>query len=37
MLAEFGADTIAGLHSLPPQMFTEEYQVELLRAYLRGP
>ncbi|MGE5548932.1 MAG: beta-glucuronidase [Bacteroidota bacterium] len=32
MLAEFGADTIAGLHSLPPQMFTEEYQVELLRA-----
>ena len=32
MLAEFGGDTIAGFHSLPPQMFTEEYQVELLRA-----
>jgi beta-glucuronidase len=31
MLTEFGADTIAGFHSLPAQMFTEEFQVEFLR------
>ncbi|MBD3242500.1 MAG: beta-glucuronidase [Chitinivibrionales bacterium] len=31
LLSEFGADTIAGLHQDPPVMFTEEYQVELLR------
>ena len=29
-MAEFGADTIAGFHSLPSAMFTEEYQEELL-------
>lgn len=34
ILTEFGADAVAGMHSQPPQMFTEEYQVELLRAYL---
>lgn len=31
MVAEFGADTIEGLHYDPPQMFTEEYQAELIR------
>lgn len=30
-LAEFGADTIAGQHSLPPSMFSEEFQAELIR------
>ena len=34
IIAEFGADTVAGMHSEPPEMFTEEYQVEFLRAYL---
>ena len=33
MLSEFGADTIAGLHSLPSQMFTEEYQLDLIRIF----
>lgn len=33
MLTEFGADSVAGLHTLPPQMFSEEFQVELLRTY----
>ena len=34
IITEFGADTIAGMHSDPPEMFSEEYQVEFLRAYL---
>ncbi len=34
LITEFGADTIAGMHSIPAKMFTEEYQVEFLRAYL---
>ena len=29
-LTEFGADTIPGHHSQPPEMFTEEYQAEML-------
>ncbi len=33
MLTEFGADTIAGFHTLSPQMFSEEFQVEFLRKY----
>lgn len=31
ILSEFGADTIPGMHSTPAQMFTEEYQVEMLK------
>lgn len=31
ILSEFGADTIAGEHSLPGETFSEEYQVEMLR------
>jgi hypothetical protein len=31
---EFGADTIAGFHTDPPQMWSEEYQAEFLRGYL---
>ncbi|UCD55982.1 MAG: glycoside hydrolase family 2 protein, partial [Candidatus Hydrogenedentota bacterium] len=34
LVSEFGADSIAGLHAEPPEIFTEEYQAELLRAYI---
>ena len=34
VISEFGADTIAGVHSNPPEMFSEEYQVDLLRMHL---
>ena len=34
VVSEFGADTIPGMHSNPPEMFSEEYQVEFLRRYL---
>lgn len=30
MLSEFGADAIPGLHNMPPQMFSEEYQAEII-------
>ncbi len=33
MMAEYGADTIAGLHEVDPVMFTEEFQSEYLRIY----
>ena len=32
-LAEYGADTIDGFHSDPPQMFTEEFQAESLARF----
>jgi beta-glucuronidase len=35
ILSEFGADAVAGLHSDPPEMFTEEYQAALIEAYLQ--
>lgn len=35
LLSEFGADTIAGYHSLPSTIFSEEFQVEFLEEYLR--
>lgn len=31
--AEYGADTVAGMHVEPPTMFSEEYQVESLLQY----
>lgn len=34
VLSEFGADTIAGFHTLPSTIFSEEYQVEFLETYL---
>ncbi len=34
VVTEFGADTIPGTHAHPPEMWSEEYQVELLQAYL---
>lgn len=33
MLTEYGADTLAGMHSISGRMFSEEYQVEFLKAY----
>ena len=30
LMTEFGADTIAGCHAMEPEMFSEEYQAELL-------
>ena len=33
IMTEFGADSIAGFHSDPPQMFSEEYQAELIEHY----
>jgi beta-glucuronidase len=34
LISEFGADTMAGHHADPPEMWSEEYQVDLLRRYL---
>jgi beta-glucuronidase len=34
IVTEFGADTIAGNHAEPPEMFSEEYQAAMLTAYL---
>jgi len=33
MITEYGADTVAGIHSLPSLMFTEEFQAEFLTKY----
>lgn len=35
ILSEFGADTLAGFHAQPPEMFSEEYQAELVESYIR--
>jgi beta-glucuronidase len=34
ILSEFGADTIPGHHAQPPEMFSEEYQAEMLTRYI---
>jgi len=34
ILTEFGADAVAGSHAQPPEMFTEEYQAEMISRYL---
>lgn len=34
LLAEFGADAVAGQHAQPPEMFSEEYQAELVTRYI---
>lgn len=31
IVSEFGADAIAGMHTNPPQMFSEEYQCEMIK------
>jgi beta-glucuronidase len=35
ILTEFGADTIPGVHAQPPEMFSEEYQAEMLEQYIQ--
>lgn len=34
MITEFGADAIAGMHSVEPEIFSEEYQVELIKSFM---
>lgn len=34
VITEFGADAYPGMHAEQPEMFTEEFQVEFLKAYL---
>jgi beta-glucuronidase len=34
IVAEFGVDTLPGAHATPLEMWTEEYQVNLLRGFL---
>lgn len=34
VLTEFGADAYPGMHAGQPEMFTEEYQMEFIKAYL---
>ncbi len=34
ILSEFGADTVPGWHSQPPEMFSEEYQTEFIKKYI---
>lgn len=36
IITEFGADAYIGLHSDPPQMWSEEYQAELIRSYIEA-
>jgi len=33
IMSEYGADAVAGMHNLPSQMFTEDYQVDAIRKY----
>ena len=35
LITEFGTDTMAGLHSISDQMFTEEYQAKFIEYYCR--
>jgi beta-glucuronidase len=34
ILTEFGADAISGMHAQPPEMFSEEYQAEMIARYI---
>lgn len=34
IITEFGADTYPGMHADQPEMFSEEYQTEFIKAYL---
>jgi beta-glucuronidase len=35
ILTEFGADALPGQHAQPPEMFSEEYQADLLQRYIQ--
>ena len=34
IVTEFGADAMAGIHAQPPEMWSEDYQSDLIAAYL---
>jgi beta-glucuronidase len=34
LMSEFGADSIAGMHAQPPEMFSEEFQVATIEAVI---
>ncbi|WPP49145.1 beta-glucuronidase [Catalinimonas niigatensis] len=34
IITEFGADTYPGMHAVEPEMFTEEFQTQFIKAYL---
>lgn len=36
IMTEFGADTIPGHHAQPPEMFSEEFQAEMIERYIRA-
>jgi beta-glucuronidase len=35
IFTEFGADAVAGMHAQPPEMWTEEFQADLIEMYIR--
>jgi len=35
-VSEFGADAVAGTHAHPPEMWSEDYQADLIEAYYRA-
>ena len=35
-ISEFGADAVAGMHSQPPEMWSEDYQADLIEAYYKA-
>jgi beta-glucuronidase len=35
LLTEFGADAVPGCHAQPPEMFSEEYQAEMIEGYIK--
>jgi beta-galactosidase/beta-glucuronidase len=35
IITEFGADAVAGIHAQPPEMWSEDYQADLIEAYWR--
>ena len=36
LVTEYGADTVAGLHTLPSVSFSEEFQDDFMREYFRA-
>jgi len=34
LITEFGAGAVAGIHTMPPEMWSEEYQSEFIRRYM---
>ena len=35
-ISEFGADAVAGMHAQPPEMWSEDYQADLIEAYYKA-